>query len=325
MTGVDAPVAPAVRPATAPTTAGTTTCVDAVVVAYRSASDLPACLASLRSRPEVGRIVVVDHGDDDSASVARDHGADVVVSDPTNPGFGAGQNRGVASTSAPYVLLCNPDARLHPGALSAGIAVLDADPGLAAVQGVVSRAGGRGVDRSAGRELGPAHLYGRALGLGALLGRPLVGRLLGGTALADTAHRIPDRPTEVESLAATAVLVRRRAFEAVGGFDTRHFLYGEDLDLCRRLRDRGWRLRTLPVAWAEHAEGSSSSSTRERETAWWGGTLTFAARWWSPPRWWAALGAAGIAAARLAAGDPRRLIAHWRAMTAGARRRRRNR
>jgi GT2 family glycosyltransferase len=56
------------------------------------------------------------------------------------------------------------------------------------------------------------------------------------------------------------MLVRRSAFESVGGFDERYFLYWEDADLCRRLRARGYRVRYVPGATAVHSVGRSSRS-----------------------------------------------------------------
>ena len=79
-------------------------------------------------------------------------------------------------------------------------------------------------------------------------------------ALADHVERVPTRPVAVESLAATCVLVRRRALDQIGGFDESYFLYGEDLDLCRRLRNHGWRLVALPHRFAQHDGGASSST-----------------------------------------------------------------
>jgi hypothetical protein len=54
------------------------------------------------------------------------------------------------------------------------------------------------------------------------------------------------------------VLVRRSALEVVGGWDDGFFLYGEDIDLCRRLRGRGYELAFEPSARAVHVEGSSA-------------------------------------------------------------------
>ena len=98
-----------------------------------------------------------------------------------------------------------------------------------------------------------------------------------------------------------AVLARRDALDALGGFDAEHyFLYGEDMDLCLRLRRAGWKLVALPDRWAAHISGASSASTRTREVEWWRGTMAYARRWW-PRRWrLEAEGAALVVKARLA-------------------------
>ena len=139
----------------------TATTVGTVIVAYRSEDVIRQAVVNAFDLG--GQVVVVDHGDGASAELAAGAGA-VVIHDSGNPGFGAGQNRGVAITEAPYVLLCNPDADIAPDAIRAGVAVLDRRPDVAAVQGVVvNRATGR-PERSAGLELGPIHLLGRAVG-----------------------------------------------------------------------------------------------------------------------------------------------------------------
>lgn len=278
----------------------------AVVVAYNSRDRLPGCLTALRSLRALVEVVVVDHGDDGSAEVAASLGAEV-IRDPANPGYGAGQNRGVARTGTAYVLLLNPDAVIAPSGIEKGIAVLDAAPDVAAVQGVIRNVATGRPERSQGVSLGPIHLIARALGLRRLLRFGIV-RLVFRRApiVADHVVRTPDEPTDVESLGATAVLVRRAAFDSVGGFDEGFFLYGEDLDLCRRLRKAGWRLVALPDPWADHAQGASSSGWWARELVWWEGTLRYAARWWSAPAWAAARIATALRMIPMMAAQPRR-------------------
>ena len=259
--------------------------LSAVVVAYGSRDHLPACLGALAEIMPAAEIVVVDHGDDASGEIAEAMGA-TVLHDPENPGYGAGQNRGVARTATEFVLLVNPDSVVDRVGVAAGVAHLESDAGVAAVQGVIRNRATGLPERSQGVALGPFHLLSRALGLRRLLRFALVRRIARHVPIvADHAERTPSSPTDVESLGAAALLVRRKAFDAVGGFDEGFFLYGEDLDLCRRLREAGWRLVALPVHWADHAQGASSSGWWARELVWWEGTLRYAARWWSASAW----------------------------------------
>jgi N-acetylglucosaminyl-diphospho-decaprenol L-rhamnosyltransferase len=286
-----------------------TPAIDAVIVAYRSEDVIGGAVQEARRLR--GTVVVVDHGDGASARVAAEAGA-VTITDASNPGFGAGQNHGVAETSTAYVLFCNPDANIDAAAVEAGASFLDEHPDVAAVQGVIVNRATGAPERSQGRALGPIHLVGRALGARRLLGLPAVPRLVRrSTLLGDHADRVPVGPTEVESLAATAILVRREAFDSVGGFDTRYFLYGEDLDLCRRLRQAGWTLIALPEVWALHESGGSADSTVSRELHWWRGTMQYAAQWWTLRQWTVALLAASLRALRLSVSSPGDAASTW--------------
>jgi GT2 family glycosyltransferase len=213
--------------------------------------------------------------------------------------------------------MLNPDAQPDPTGVAAARAALDASPHVGAVQGtIINRATGA-PERSQGRELGPVHLVARAVGARRLLAfRPVraVARHVG--LVADHVERVPTTPQRVESLAATALLVRRESFDSVGGFDESYFLYGEDLDLCRRLRGAGWELLAIPEPVARHDNGASSSTTTERELSWWRGTMRFAALWWSSAAWTIALLAAALAWVRLSARRPRSSRRAWCALVA---------
>jgi N-acetylglucosaminyl-diphospho-decaprenol L-rhamnosyltransferase len=291
--------------------------IDVLIVAYRSRDDIVSCVTAARGIVGVHDVVVVDHGDDGSGADARRAGARVIA-DPSNPGFGAGQNRALSVTGSPYVLILNPDAQPCAEAITDGVSFLEHHRDVAVVQGaVVSRRTGQ-PERSQGRELGPLHLLGRAVGARRLL-RSRPGRTLAKLVpvLRDHVERTPEGPTPVSALAATAWLARRDALEAVGGFDADYFLYGEDLDLCRRLRAAGWQLVALPDLWATHVEGSSAGSPLERELAWWAGTMRFAAGWWTHAAWSCALGAAVIRWATLTIRHPKAAKRAWRAIVVG--------
>ena len=189
--------------------------------------------------------------------------------------------------------------------MEAGAAALR-DYTVGAVQGVVVSDAGGEPERAAGSELGPVHLFGsRSVGSGASPRRgraPLARRA---PSLRDHVERVPSSAEDVETLAAVSILVRRVAFERIDGFDERYFLYGEDLDLCRRLRGAGWRLVSLPVAWASHHSGASASGWWDRELRWWEGTMQFSAHWWANGAFLGALSAGGVMWVRLAVVRPR--------------------
>jgi N-acetylglucosaminyl-diphospho-decaprenol L-rhamnosyltransferase len=293
------------------------TSVDVVIVAYRSGDAIAECLRGVRAIDGIGRVIVVDHGGDGSWAPGARAGA-LVIGNSANPGFGAGQNRGIAHGAAPYVLVLNPDAVPNPEGIAAGVAHLDAHPDVAVVQGVVRDAVTGEPERSQGRELGVLHLVGRALGARRLRRLAPARRIAMRVApLRDHVERVPDGPVSVDALAATAWLARRDALTRVGGFDERYFLYGEDLDLCRRLRRAGWELIALPDAWAVHGQGGSAASAFERELTWWAGTMRFVRQWWSRPQRAGALVAATIRAVGLSVQRPRELRRVWQS-TIGA-------
>jgi N-acetylglucosaminyl-diphospho-decaprenol L-rhamnosyltransferase len=276
--------------------------VDAVIVTYNSASQLAACVAAARAWPRLHRVVVVDNGSGDDSADLAEGVADVVVRGAVNVGFGAAQNRGRAESTAPYVLILNPDARVAPAGLEAGRSVLETELDVAAVEGPIFRTADGSEERWQGSEPGLADLVARLLRLRRWLGENRLKRLARALGIRYYADRaVPDRH-DVDFLAAVAPLVRREALDQVGGFDPSFFLYAEDVDLCHRLRSAGWRLVATPEPWATHVGGASSAgAATARSRHWWESHRLLVARHWSGGRRWTGLGLAtvGTALARL--------------------------
>ena len=229
--------------------------VSAVVVNYRSAELTVACVATLRAEG-VDEIVVVDSasGDDCRDRLAAADPAAIFVALPTNGGYGASANAGVARTSSPTVIVSNADLTVAPGTVSALAAALVGDPSLGAV--------GPRIDRPDGTRYPSARAFPSlvdALGHGVFglvtQDNPWSRRYLRPEA---------EEPGPVDWVSGAFVAVRRTAFERVGGFDESFFMFLEDVDLCWRLHRAGWGVAYEPAGRIVHLEGASRASAPYR-------------------------------------------------------------
>jgi N-acetylglucosaminyl-diphospho-decaprenol L-rhamnosyltransferase len=226
--------------------------VSAVVVSFNSSADLPDCLRSLRSEG-VADVVVVDNASvDSSVEVVRRADPEArIVQTGANLGFGSAANRGVAVTAGDHVLILNPDTVVEPGTVKALSEALDRDSGLAAVGPRLENVDGS-LYPSVRRFPDLTVAFGHAF-LGLIWPRnPATRRYR----MLDWDH--DQAADEVDWVSGACVLVRRTAFEMVGGFDEAYFMYVEDVDLCWRLGQAGWRIGYEPAGRVVHALGGSS-------------------------------------------------------------------
>jgi hypothetical protein len=227
--------------------------IDAVVVAYNSAATLRGCVAPLAAMPGV-RVTVVDNAspDDSIGAIADVAGVDVVRA-PRNGGFAYGCNLGVARGSAPYLLFLNPDARIDADSLAALRAALAADPQAALVGPRILDDDGS-LAFSLRRFPRLRSTYAKAL---------FLHRVFPHATWSDELVRDPapyERAATAEWVSGACMLVRRDAYEAIGGFDEGLFLYCEDTDLCLRLWQSGRSVRYEPAALVRHVGGASSGA-----------------------------------------------------------------
>jgi GT2 family glycosyltransferase len=222
--------------------------VISVVVVNRDGERwLERCLGSLgEPRPQVVDVVVVDNcSSDGSVELVRRRFPHVrLLENRRNLGFGAANNQAAAHARGEALLLLNNDAWLEPGCLERLRARLECDPELGLV-----------APRLVGPDGRPRFVWSPDR---SLLGEA-VQRLRNPFEGASFNHGTIERVLRALSgpgwYTAACVLIRRRAFDDVGGFDPKFFLYFEDTDLCIRLREKGWRLEWEPDAVAVHAGG----------------------------------------------------------------------
>lgn len=166
-----------------------------------------------------------------------------------NVGFARACNAGWRAGGAPFVLFLNPDAAIAWSGVRTLVATLERDPRI----GVV----GPRLERPDGSLEHSQHPFPR---LRSTFGQALFLHRVGVDVVDDV--RDPAayaRPRSPDWLTGACLLLRRAVVKELGGFDEGFFLYREDVDLCRRLRDRGLQVRYEPRALAVHAGGGSSA------------------------------------------------------------------
>lgn len=235
--------------------------VTVVVVSHHCAGLLADCLASLAASRDVrARVVVVDTASPD-ASVAVAGAAGVEVRALTrNVGFARANNLVLRDVASPAALVLNPDTVLPPDALRRCLDALWERPEVGVLTPRLVDAGGV-LDRRCRRGFPtPVAAVGFMTGLDRRFPGPRIA--------AYTRGGIPDdRPCDVDAVSGAFMLLRTAALREVGVFDERYFMYGEDVDLCMRLRRRGWRCRYWPGAEVVHVGGGSGEGGRRRPAA----------------------------------------------------------
>jgi N-acetylglucosaminyl-diphospho-decaprenol L-rhamnosyltransferase len=172
------------------------------------------------------------------------------ISSGGNLGYGRAANLGARACQGRHLLVCNPDLVLQAGAVSTLMAYLDADAGLGIVGPLLLNSDGT-VYPSA--RAFPSLVD--AVGHGALgfvwPGNPFSRRYQ----LLDWDHAGARR---VDWVSGACMMIRREAWDALGGFDPAYFMYMEDVDLCWRAARVGWRVAYEPAARALHLRGVSA-------------------------------------------------------------------
>ena len=224
--------------------------IDAVIVAYNGRDALRACVEPLARMADVNVVVVDNASPEDPIPAVADLDVTIVRA-PRNGGFSYGCNLGVAEGSAPHVLFLNPDASIDAASLTALRAALADDPGAAVV---APRLLGHDGELLYSQRRFPRPLSTLGQALFAHRRFPLASwsdELVRDRA----AYEVPGSPDWVSG---ACMLLRRDALEAIGGMDEGFFLYCEDTDVCRRLRNAGWGVRYVPSAAVRHGEGGSA-------------------------------------------------------------------
>jgi GT2 family glycosyltransferase len=229
--------------------------VACVVVTYDALPWIEQCLASVAGI----ETVVVDNGSSDgTVDVVRDRFPQVRLVEAANDGLAAGWNRGIAETESEHVLVLNADAWLVDDALSQLVAAADRHPRAAAIGPLLLNPDGT-LQRSVRGFPTTWRLATEYLYLRKLAPRSYALNAFYGAGFDHGSERV------VEWVMGACFLLRRGAYDEVGPFDERFFLFSEEVDWMRRAADRGWSVVFTPRARCVHVSGAAHGGRLFRE------------------------------------------------------------
>jgi len=233
--------------------------VSIVIVSFNTCEVLRACLESV-TRETVGlsaEMMVVDNASSDGSAemVAREFPGVRLFRSETNLGFGAANNVALEQASGRYFILLNSDAFFEPGALHRAITHMDATPDC-----------GLGGARLIGRdgEWQPsARMFHTVLGdwivTTGLAGQFPKNKVMGGF---DRTWADPMEAASVDWVPGAFCIVRPAVLAKIGLFDPAFFLYYEEVDLCKRIKDAGYSVWYWPDVVVVHWGGESSKRVK---------------------------------------------------------------
>jgi GT2 family glycosyltransferase len=238
--------------------------VSLVIVSYNNGALLRTCLRSVAGASSGAQIetIVVDNGStDDSVGMVRNEFPEVrIVANAENRGFAAANNQGILLSRGRYVLLLNPDTEVHEGAVTGVMDFLDARPTVWVAGCRLLNADGS-VQPSAGAfpSVLEALLKGSFLYLLLPRGAIITPR---GVQLFDNG-----RASRVDWVMGAFFMIRREALDRIGVLDDQFFMYSEEVDFCRRVRDAGHEVWYTPAGTTTHFWGGMNA-VGERTLLW---------------------------------------------------------
>jgi GT2 family glycosyltransferase len=248
-----------------------------VVVTHQSSDVIASCLDALAELRDV-EVIVVDNASSDSTCEIVSSKGIRLIANARNAGFAAAVNQGVEATSAPLILLLNPDACLETG-LDSLVESFE-DPKIGGAGGLLSGPDGRPQTGFMARSLPtPAALAFEVLGINRLWPKNPVNWHYRCSRNDPMVSALVDQP------AGAFFMFRRSAWRQLGGFDETFWpIWFEDVDFCVRLKAAGYSLRFEPSARAVHRGGHSVAKLTPglREKYWYGSLLKYAAKHYHP-------------------------------------------
>jgi len=226
-----------------------------IIVSYNTKDFLKKCLESLNSDDE---IIVVDNNSSDGSveMVKRIKTSKTqnikIIGNKKNLGFAKANNIGLRKSSGRYILFLNPDTIVQKDTLKTMIKFMDENPKVGAATCRVELTNGQ-LDQACHRGFPTVwNAFCYFSGLEKLFPKS---KIFAGFSLS---YLPLDKIHEIDSGVGAFLIVRREAGEPLGWFDEDYFWYGEDLDFCYRLKQKGWKIMFVPTTKIIHWKGAAS-------------------------------------------------------------------
>jgi GT2 family glycosyltransferase len=228
-----------------------------IIVSYNTKEFLKGCIESIyKTTKNINfEIIVVDNASTDQTSelLKKLKTENLqLIENKENLGFSKANNIGVKKASGRYLLFLNPDIEVHENTFEGMVKFMDEHEDAGAATCKLVMPNGQIDDASHRGEPTPWNAFTHFSGLSKLFGKT---KLFSGYNLGYLNLNVTH---EVEALAGAFMLVRKRAGEEAGWWDEDYFFYGEDLDFCYLLREKGWRIYYVPEYSVLHYKSVSS-------------------------------------------------------------------
>jgi N-acetylglucosaminyl-diphospho-decaprenol L-rhamnosyltransferase len=252
--------------------------VSVVIVNWNAGDFLPACLASLAA--SMGELaweaIIVDNASTDNslATIRALPGPITLIANSENRGFAAANNQALAIAQGRYALLLNGDTVVRDGTVTALVRYADTHQAVGIVGAQLFMPDGSLQRWAKGARLSLATAVNHYLFLTDLLQWP---------GLTDPTRT--DTPREVGWVSGCCLLVRRTLLDQIGALDESFFIYAEDMELCHRAWQHGWRVVHHPGLSITHYHGQSMKQQKQARVS--ALPLTMIDRFFSmiAPRW----------------------------------------
>jgi GT2 family glycosyltransferase len=235
--------------------------ISVIIVSWNAKAFLLKCIQSVLAQrfPGPVEIIVVDNASSDGSPEAVRESFPMVklICNKDNQGFAKANNIGIRASTGDYLFLINSDVEVSPGCFATMIHEMEQHRNIGILGPKIVGSDGR-VQRSCMGYPSLWNEFSRALALDSIFPKS---KLFGGQLLTFWRH---DERRCVGVINGCFWMLRRSAVEEVGLLDERFFIYGEDVDWCKRFNDSDWKVVFFPEAEALHYGGASSSNAPVR-------------------------------------------------------------